>query len=227
MKNKRTYEALTAFISLIIIIGLVIGTGFLVVQIPGIENIFDANPIETPGDKTPNDKTPNDKTPGDTGPGSNAPGNLSISLDNVQLTNEDGYASNFVLYPNATVWFDIDNSPGDYSIKIVSNPRAKETFEFYTASGQLKSFYMFDNDLTKAFDITAQKDSFAIGCTFDDFAGMLSIVLNSDIAITSDVPTTNLLSLIITFDNSAVLVIDFSIGTYAYGLTITPSEVIF
>lgn len=150
-----------------------------------------------------------------------------IAVAGTTLTDASGKAEDIYIYPNKSIMFEIVGIDYEYyAVSIVPNSDASETFEFYTESGQLKSFFML-GDLTSGFDLVKNKDSFTITIPEKGMIGVLEKVYKSNVVLTEDVPSGDLFTAIITFDKATTLVLNFHIAVYPDGVEIDKTEVIF
>lgn len=153
---------------------------------------------------------------------------LYLSAGGQDLTGTEGHAKNFYIYPGETKRIDVVNTfAGDYTVKIVVNSNATETFDFYTISGQLKSFYM-QKDLTSGFEIEKAEDYFTIAIPESGMAGILGKVFKGDVIIVGETPKNmDLFAAVIDFENGATLIIEFHIGILAGLVELSEEEVTF
>lgn len=152
---------------------------------------------------------------------------LHIALDGTTLTDETGRAAGILIRPGESKQFDITaESVLTYAVRIVVNSNATETFDFYTSSGQLKSFYM-QNDMTKGFEIDKKVDHFTISVPKLGITEILSKVYSEPVEIVGPVTATNLFAAVVVFENGATLVLEFCIGVDTDGLILSDNEVVF
>lgn len=143
------------------------------------------------------------------------------------LTDNTGHAADMYLYSGETTQFFLHNAEGgSYTIKIVPNTNATETFDFYTSSGQLKSFWM-QGEMTAGFDIVKGKTNFTIKTPVAGMTGILDKVYNTTTALAGTVPAGDLFAAILSFENGTTLVMDFHLGIRSNSVTLSETEVAF
>lgn len=153
--------------------------------------------------------------------------NCGIVVAGTMITDNNGVAKNLYIYPGKTMTFDIEGIDyKSYTVSIKSNSAAEETFDFYSSSGQLRSFYMA-GDLTSGFEVVKSEKSFSVGVPQEGMVGVLAQVYKSDITIVGAIPDGDLFTAVIVFDNATTLLIDFHIVLLPEGVEIDKSEVIF
>lgn len=153
------------------------------------------------------------------------PGDGTIYLANAgNVLTTSGRATGIMINAGGSMRFDIVGDGGNYTIKIVPNTNATETFDFYAASGQMKSFYM-QPDLTTGFNINKQPDYFVITAPASGVSGILSQAYKSEVTIIGEVPVVDLFAATVTFENGTVLVVEFAVWIRTTGVSMSESEV--